>query len=108
MNLEFSHQRLEQVVSGLLATDFKVKRVSPFVGNPNGIRRDTELFFVEIEETDLGRFGVRMDGLGMMSVCQIYDEETISLIKISTAQQAVDILGNFKHNDLHHHLTRAH
>ncbi len=107
MNLKFAMRRLGELVEALQKSGISTSSMRAFSLPEETISRDSELFSVEVEQTAHGLFGVRMDGLGIMSVCDCSGETPHVIRKVTTVHQAVDILCSFKHDCLNYHLMRS-
>lgn len=110
MNLEFAERRLSQLTEALAGVGLPAHAVHLFSGDPGGISRDVELFRLKIPHTSTGQYGIRMDGLGIMTIVGIEngdDSSAIPIRRVTSISQVVDILYAFAQNELNYHLMGA-
>lgn len=108
MNLTFAEKRLTQLCTALKAVGLPPNSISFFSDDEDDIERDVDLFSLRIPDQVAGQYGVRMDGMGIMTVVALEpDLPPIAIRKVTSVSQAVDILMSFAQNELNIHLMRA-
>lgn len=108
MNLTFAEKRLTQLCIALRGVGLPAHEITFFSGDEDDISRDVDLFSFQIPAQETGQYGVRMDGVGVMTVVAFEEgSETIDIRKVSSISQAVDILTSYAQNALNFHLMRA-
>lgn len=108
MNLTFAEKRLTQLCVALRGVGLPASDISFFSGDEDDIEHDVDLFSFRIPIQDTGQYGVRMDGIGVMTVVAFEENTSVTDIrKVSSISQAVDILISFAQNALNTHLMRA-
>lgn len=108
MNLTFAEKRLTQLCVALKGVGLPAHEISFFSGDEDDIDRHVDLFSFRIPSQVSGQYGVKMDGIGIMSVVAFEeDSNPVVIRKVTSVSQAVDILMSFAQNALNIHLMRA-
>jgi hypothetical protein len=107
MNLTFAEKRLTQLCVALKGVGLPAQEISFYSGDEDDIDRHVELFSFRIPGQVTGQYGVRMDGLGIMTVVCFDAGTTVTIRKVTSVNQAVDILRSFAQNALNVHLMRS-
>ena len=108
MNLTFAEKRLTQLCVALKGVGLLAHEISFFSGDDDDIERHVDLFSFQIPLQKSGQYGVKMDGIGIMTV-EAFEEDSDPVVirKVTSVSQAVDILMSFAQNALSIHLMRA-
>jgi hypothetical protein len=108
MNIKFAEKRLALLCAALEGVGLPIASLETFSGGEDEICRDIDLFNLKIPDQESGQYGVRMCGLGIMTI--IGHEpggDPIDIRKVTSVNQVVDILLSFAQNELNSHLMRA-
>ena len=108
MNIKFAEKRLALLCAALEGVGLPIQSMKTFSGDPDEFSRDFELFSLKIPDQVGGQYGVRMCGLGIMT---IFGQEegcpSVNIRRVTSVNQVVDILLSFAQNELNSHLMRA-
>jgi hypothetical protein len=108
MNSKFAEKRLAHLCQALAGVGLPVHSLFTYTGEEDEISRDVDLFNLKIPYQESGQYGVRMNGLGIMTIVgHEPGADPVDIRKATSVNQVVDILCSFAQNKLNIHLMRA-